>query len=132
MTILDTLRQDYQRFPEAQTYSLYAVDVQFRDPLTQFRGLERYQQMIGFIQTWFIATQMELFEIRQTGDQIHTTWALQWQVPLPWRPQMRITGRSILTLNDAGLIVSHVDEWDCSRWAVVKQVFSLKTTNSPE
>jgi hypothetical protein len=121
--ILETLRQDYQRFPEAQTYSLYAEDVQFRDPLTQFQGLKRYQQMIGFIQTWFIAPQMALFEIRQTGNQIYTAWSLQWLAPLPWKPQMQITGRSVLTLNEAGLIASHVDEWDCSRWAVLKQVF---------
>jgi hypothetical protein len=123
MTLLDTLRQDYQRFPEAQTYSLYAADVQFQDPLTHFRGVKRYQQMIQFIQTWFIEPKMELFSIQQTDHHIHTTWSLQWRAPLPWRPQMLITGRSILTLNQAGLIASHVDEWDCSRWAVLKQVF---------
>jgi Uncharacterized conserved protein (DUF2358) len=130
MTLLETLRQDYQRFPEAQTYSLYAADVQFRDPLTEFRGLKRYQKMIRFIQTWFIQTKMELFEIQQVGNQIHTTWSLQWLAPLPWRPQMQVTGRSILTLNEAGLITSHVDEWDCSRWAVIQQLFSSSSQPS--
>ena len=67
MDIIEILRQDYQRFPVDQTYSIYAENVYFQDPLNKFRGVERYRQMIGFIKQWFINPQLELHEINQTG-----------------------------------------------------------------
>jgi hypothetical protein len=130
MNIIQALKQDYDRFPQDQTYNLYAADVYFRDPLTQFRGLGRYQRMIQFIQTWFINTQMELHEIEQQADQIRTRWTLSWQAPLPWKPKLSISGRSELQLNAAGLICAHIDYWDCSRWAVVKQLFGASCNPS--
>lgn len=123
MNIVEILKQDYQRFPREQTFSIYAPEVYFKDPLNEFRGCDRYQQMIGLIQTWFIEPQMELLQIEQTGDRITTRWILRWIAPLPWRPRMAIPGRSELQLNDAGLIVSHIDFWDCSRWDVLKQLW---------
>ena len=48
MDILDILQHDYARFPEAQSFEIYAEDVFFQDPLNQFRGIARYKKMIGF------------------------------------------------------------------------------------
>ena len=124
MNIVEALKTDYERFPEDQTYSLYAEDVFFKDPLTSFSGVARYRSMIHFIARWFKAVQMELHSIQQTGDRIDTTWTLQWVAPMPWQPTMSISGRSELTLNEVGLIRSHVDYWDCSRLDVLKQLFS--------
>ncbi len=121
--LIATLKQDYQSFPQQQTYDLYAPDVQFRDPLNTFQGVERYQRMIAFIERWFINVQMDLHDICQDSDQILTQWTLSWQAPLPWRPQIAISGRSELTLNSQGLIQSHIDYWNCSRWDVLKQLF---------
>lgn len=123
MTILEQLQQDYARFPNDQSFELYAEDVYFKDPLNQFHGVAKYRDMIGFIQKWFINTRMDVHGIEQQGNEIHTRWTLYWQAPLPWKPQMAITGRSDLTLNEAGLVCSHIDYWDCSRLAVLKQLF---------
>ncbi|MGF1513566.1 MAG: DUF2358 domain-containing protein [Elainellaceae cyanobacterium] len=122
--IVERLRADYARFPADQSYDLYAADVYFKDPLNEFRGCDRYRQMIGFIQQWFEEPQMDLHDISQTGQTIRTDWTLSWTTPLPWQPRIAIPGWSELGLNDAGLIVSHVDYWHCSRWDVVKQHFS--------
>ena len=119
--ILEQLKADYARFPRDQTYSLYAPEVYFKDPMTEFRGVERYQQMIGFIQTWFRNCQMEVHEIQASGNQIRTEWTLRWNTPLPWQPRISIPGWSELTLNEQGLIASHIDYWHCSRWDVVRQ-----------
>ena len=121
MDIVEILKQDYQRFPIDQTYSIYAKDVYFQDPLNKFRGIERYKKMIGFIQTWFIATKMDLHNIYRSGDTIKTEWTLSWNTPLPWKPRIAIPGWSELKLNSQGLIVSHVDYWNCSRLDVLKQ-----------
>jgi hypothetical protein len=123
MNIVEALKTDYARFPEDQTYSLYAEDVFFKDPLTSFYGVARYRSMIQFIARWFRAIEMELHSIQQTDQCIDTTWTLRWVAPIPWQPHMAISGRSALMLNDAGLIRSHVDDWDCSRLDVLKQLF---------
>lgn len=123
MTILDAIKQDYQQFPYHQTYSLYAADVVFKDPMTQFQGLQRYQQMIGWMARWFLDIHLVLHEIHQTNDRIETRWTLSWTSPLPWKPRITISGRSELCLNADNLIVSHTDYWDCTRLAVLRQHF---------
>ncbi|ASC70504.1 hypothetical protein XM38_014430 [Halomicronema hongdechloris C2206] len=122
MDILERLKQDYQRFPEDQSYDLYADQVYFQDPLNRFRGLARYRQMIQFIRRWFIDIDLQLHAIDRHADQIVTRWTLAFTAPLPWRPRIAIPGHSELQLNPAGQIISHIDYWDCSRWAVLRQV----------
>lgn len=126
MDIIQTLRADYARFPKNQTYDLYAEDVYFKDPMTEFRGCDRYKAMIQFIDTFFLNCQMDLQAIRQEGNLIRTDWTLHWNTPLPWKPHIAIPGWSELTINDNGLIVSHIDYWHCSRLDVLKQHFAFK------
>ncbi|MBD2059861.1 DUF2358 domain-containing protein [Oculatella sp. FACHB-28] len=126
MNIVETLKDDYSRFPKDQTYSLYAGDVYFKDPMNQFRGCDRYKLMIGFIDTWFINPKMDLHQIQQMGNQIRTEWTLSWNTPLPWKPRIAIAGWSELEINQDGLICAHIDYWHCSRLDVVKQHFFLK------
>ncbi|MEH2377460.1 MAG: DUF2358 domain-containing protein [Nostoc sp.] len=123
MDIIEILKKDYQRFPLNQTYSIYAPDVYFQDPLNKFRGVKRYKEMINFIQTWFLDPKMDLHNIQRLGDTIKTEWTLSWNTPLPWKPRISIPGWSELGINSDGLIVSHVDYWNCSRLDVVKQHF---------
>jgi hypothetical protein len=131
MNIIEILQEDYQRFPRDQTYDIYAKDVYFKDPMTEFRGIKRYQAMIGFMTHWFQNIQMELHNIEQISDRtepprdrIETRWTLSWTTPLPWQPRIAISGRSELILNEQNLIISHIDDWDCSRWDVLRQHFS--------
>lgn len=132
MDLLAILRQDYDRFPQDQTYDIYAEDVFFRDPLNQFRGIQRYQQMIGFMQRWFLETKLELHEIQQQDDRIRTDWTLRWVAPLPWRPHLAISGWSELTLNAEGKIVSHIDYWHSSPWQVLQQLWTSRSSGSGE
>lgn len=120
--ILQILTADYQRFPENQTFSIYAEDVYFKDPLNEFRGCDRYRQMIGFIRTWFQDVHMDVHQIQRSGSQIRTDWTLRWTAPVPWKPAMAIAGWSELSLNDQELIVAHIDYWHCSRLDVLKQL----------
>ncbi|MBD2384774.1 DUF2358 domain-containing protein [Cylindrospermum sp. FACHB-282] len=121
MDIIQILKDDYQRFPLNQTYSIYATDVYFQDPLNRFRGVKRYKQMIDFIKTWFLNPKMDLHNIQQLGDTIKSEWTLSWNTPLPWKPRISISGWSELGLNSEGFIASHIDYWHCSRLDVLKQ-----------
>lgn len=121
MDILEILKADYRNFPKNQTYSLYARNVYFKDPMNEFRGCDRYQKMIHFIETWFIDPKLDLHKIQQTDNQIRSDWTLSWNTPLPWKPRITISGWSELQLNHEGAIVSHIDYWNCSRLDVLKQ-----------
>jgi hypothetical protein len=128
MDIIQILKEDYQRFPADQTYSIYAKDVFFKDPLNQFRGIDRYKQMISFINSWFNEVQMDLHEIHRSEDTIKTRWTLNWTTPLPWKPRIAIPGWSELKLNADELISSHIDYWNCSRLDVLGQHLLPKKT----
>ena len=128
MDIIEILKQDYKKFPLDQTYSIYAKDVYFQDPMNRFRGIDRYQKMIGFMNTFFKDIKLDLHSISQSSDRIETKWTLSWTVPVPWQPRIAIAGWSELKLDTDGLICSHIDYWNCSRLDVLKQlVFPVKT-----
>lgn len=123
MNTLEVLQADYQRFPHRQTFEIYADDVYFKDPMNQFRGRDRYKLMIKLIETFFLNCRMEVHGIQQTNNLIRSDWTLTWNTPLPWKPQIAIPGWSELTIDDRGLITSHIDYWRCSRLDVLKQHF---------
>ncbi len=129
MEIIEIIKQDYQRFPNDQTYSIYIEDVYFKDPLNEFRGVDRYKQNINLIATWFQDIKLDLHEIRldpygirvAARDIIHTEWTLNMNSPLPWKPRLAIPGRSELQVNRDELIISHIDYWHISRFDLLKQ-----------
>ena len=72
MDIVENLTADYQRFPANQTYSLYAQDVFFHDPLNKFRGIKKYKAMIGFINIFLL---IQKWICRQL---------IEWETQLKW------------------------------------------------
>ncbi|MFW6295625.1 MAG: DUF2358 domain-containing protein [Halothece sp.] len=124
MNILEILKQDYQRFPDNQTYDIYSENVYFKDPVNEFRGVKRYQKMIHFLGNFFNNVQMDVHDIRREGNTIYTDWTLHLTPPLPWKPRLSIPGRSELKLNENDQITAHIDYWHISRWDVLKQNFS--------
>lgn len=125
MNLVEIIKQDYQQFPENQTYSIYAKNVHFKDPVYDFYGLKKYQQMIVFLKKWFKNLHLELHEIKETENQIDTRWTMSWNSPLPWQPFISVSGRSELKLKD-NLIIGHYDYWDKSFWDMIKQHFIIK------
>jgi hypothetical protein len=126
MDILKILEQDYHNFPKNQHFELYADQVYFKDPLTEFRGSDRYQKLIGFMAKWFQAIELELHSIDQNEDLITTRWTLSWITPVPWQPHIQISGQSELKLDIDQKICSHIDYWDCSPWQVLAQHFRVQ------
>ena len=117
------LREDYERFPENQTYEIYAEDVYFKDPLNEFRGVKKYRAMIKFLSTFFGNVQMDVHDVTTKDNSIETEWTLNMTSPLPWQPRLSIPGRSELGINQDNQIASHVDYWHISPWSVLGQNF---------
>ena len=121
--LVEILREDYQRFPDDQTYDIYAEDIYFKDPLNEFNGVKKYRAMIGFLGTFFGDVKMDVRNVSKEGDVIKTEWTLNMTSPLPWKPRLSIPGWSELGVSDRNLIASHVDYWHISRWEVLRQNF---------
>ncbi len=130
MDILETIKQDYQRFPQNQTYSIYAPDVYFKDPLNEFKGIDRYRKMIGFLEGFFRDIVLELHDIQQNDDTITTEWTLNMTPPLPWKPRIFIPGWTELKLNSDRQISSHIDRWHISPFNVLLQIFFWRKKGS--
>lgn len=124
MKITEIVKHDYQNFPQQQTYSIYAENVYFEDPLNKFTGLKRYQKMIKLIETLFKNIHLELHSIEQKEKTIITEWTLNMTSPLPWKPRLSIPGWSELKLNEQELIISHCDRWEITPWQLLLQNFS--------
>ena len=134
-SIISVLKSDYERFPKNQTYDIYAEDVYFKDPTSEFRGLARYRKTIAFIDRWFRTPVLTLHSIKvldnEPGDRadtpspttIRTDWTLTWTTPLPWQPRISIAGWSELGLNNDYAIASHIDYWHCTLVDVITQHF---------
>lgn len=121
--LISILREDYARFPKNQTYDIYADNVYFKDPLNEFRGVKKYRLMISFLGIFFNNIKMEVHSVERKGELIQTEWTLRMTPPLPWQPRLAIPGKSELKVNQANLIVSHIDYWHISRWSVLRQNF---------
>jgi hypothetical protein len=50
--------------------------------MTEFRGIDRYQQMIGFMARFFNNIQLDLHDIQQHNQDIRTDWTLCLDAPL--------------------------------------------------
>lgn len=121
--LIAILQADYNRFPDNQTYNIYADDVYFKDPLTEFRGVKRYRTMIDFLQRFFSNIELEIHGVESAAELIKTEWTLNMTAPLPWQPRLSIPGRSELRVNSKNLIISHIDYWHISPWSVLRQNF---------
>jgi len=130
MDILEILNRDYQQFPENQTYGIYAEDVYFKDPLNQFKGVDRYKQNIDLIARWFEDIELEVRDLKKVEETIYSEWTLYMNSPLPWKPRLAIPGKSELKLNSDNLIVSHIDYWDIPPFEVLKQNFFPQQDNN--
>ncbi|MDJ0902825.1 MAG: DUF2358 domain-containing protein [Xenococcus sp. MO_188.B8] len=127
--LVQIIKQDYQNFPNEQTYSIYAEDVYFEDPLNKFQGITRYQKMIGFLGRFFHNIDLELHNISQEKNIIKTEWTLKMTSSLPWKPRLVIPGWSKLTINQENLITAHCDFWNIAPIKVLLQNFRFLQDN---
>ncbi|KAL9269191.1 hypothetical protein AKJ16_DCAP22809 [Drosera capensis] len=95
-------------------HTVYDDQVKFQDPITKYECLSGYLFNIAILKNLF-NPDIQLHWVKQTGPcEITARWAMVARYALlPWKPELIITGTSIMEVNQVtGKIFNHVDYWD--------------------
>lgn len=115
------LLREYTSFFSPMEKSYYSNNVVFTDPLTQFTGIDKYQNNVDMLagrtalgKLLFKDASINLHNIeRLSNGQIQTRWTLRVTVKIiPWQPTARFSGVSIYTFDELGKISKQDDFWD--------------------
>ncbi|XP_022144957.1 uncharacterized protein LOC111014503 isoform X2 [Momordica charantia] len=114
--LVDFLYEDLRHVFDAQGIDPTAYDehVRFRDPITKYNGIRGYMLNIALLRQLF-RPQFLLHWVKKTGPyEITTRWtAVMKFVLLPWKPELVLTGTSIMDIDpETGKFCNHVDLWD--------------------
>lgn len=97
--------------------------VQWSSPVVNADSRAGVVEALGAF-TGFMLEPVVLFtgEVEDGDGLVRLEWLLSFVWPTPWRPQVTLSGRSLLTLSPGKeSIVKIVDEWDASPWNAVRQ-----------
>jgi len=116
------IRKEYASFFAPMERKFYSKEVEFVDPLSAFKGVDKYQGNIDFLagrtplgRLLFRDASIAMHDMADLPDgRIQTRWTLQLSVrALPWQPRARFTGVSIYTVDRAkGVVLKQEDFWD--------------------
>ena len=99
-----------------EDFSIYSQNVQFRDPLASYTGIDTYKKALRLLKDSKIsnAVQFETHDVCIAAKGlVRARWTLSAACPLlPWTPRVLFTGVSIYTLDAVGKVVKHIDQWD--------------------
>ncbi len=125
--ILDTLQRDLPTLFERDiSYDIYSPDIFFQDPVNSFKGKLNYRIIfwtlrfhgrLFFTNLWF-----DLHAVYPVDAQtIRADWTVRGTLRLPWKAAIFFNGYSIYSLNADRLIDRHIDTWDRSPQAILRQ-----------
>lgn len=108
------------------TYDIYSREVEFRDPVNHFKGKFNYRIIFWTLRfhgkLFFTELYFDLHRVHQASpDIIRADWTVRGTLRVPWKAKLFFNGYSIYTLNEDGLIITHVDTWDRSPKEILKQ-----------
>jgi Uncharacterized conserved protein (DUF2358) len=127
--LIATLWQDLPTLFERDiSYDIYSADIEFRDPVSQFKGKFSYRIIFWTLRfhgsLFFTDLHFDLHDVKADPDQtIRADWTVRGTLRLPWRTQLLFNGYSLYLLNSEGLIDQHIDTWDHPPLEILKQFF---------
>lgn len=126
-SVIATLQRELPTlFEQDLTYDIYTPDIFFKDPVNTFKGKFNYRIIFWTLRfhsrLFFTELYFDLHDVRQhTPDQIRADWTVRGKLRLPWPTQMLFNGFSIYKLTPDARIYEHIDTWDRSPAAVLRQ-----------
>ncbi|MBW4469647.1 MAG: DUF2358 domain-containing protein [Stenomitos rutilans HA7619-LM2] len=126
-TAIATLQHDLPTlFERDLSYDIYSREIAFRDPVNHFKGKFNYRIIFWTLrfhgQLFFTELHFDLHSVQQANlETIRADWTVRGTLRVPWNAKLLFHGYSIYTLNQDGLIITHVDTWDRSPREILKQ-----------
>ena len=119
-------------FEKDLTYDIYTSDIYFTDPVNTFKYKFNYRIIFWTLRfhgrLFFTDLHFDLHEVKQLNqDTILATWTVRGTLRLPWKTHLFFNGESHYSLTPEGLIYKHVDTWDRSPQAILKQFLPGQT-----
>ncbi len=108
----------FDEFSEAAVASikfLYAVDVYFRDPFQEVRGIAELERIFGHMYVTLHEPKFQIIETIEQGSDAFLTWDFVFRFKR-FSPTLTrtIRGSSHLKFNADGKVVYHRDYWDAA------------------
>ncbi|MBW4692507.1 MAG: DUF2358 domain-containing protein [Lyngbya sp. HA4199-MV5] len=122
-----TLQHDLPMLFERDiAYDIYSQAIDFRDPVNRFKGKFNYRIIFWTLRfhgrLFFTDLHFDLHRVQQaTPETIRADWTVRGTLRVPWKATLFFNGYSLYTLNEDGLITTHVDTWDRSPKEILKQ-----------
>eukprot|EP00892_Ulva_mutabilis_P009912 jgi/Ulvmu1/7293/UM035_0081.1 len=121
--LMETLQEDSPNLftDQGMDLSIYANDVDFKDPITDYSDIQGFDKNLKFLKSAFNPS-YKMLDIRQISDtEVEARWSMGFDV-LPiknspmgkyWQPRMEFTGTTIYGIDpETGLVNRHYDTWD--------------------
>ncbi|MBD2038556.1 DUF2358 domain-containing protein [Leptolyngbya sp. FACHB-321] len=122
-----TLQHDLPTLFERDiSYDIYSRDIDFRDPVNQFKGKFNYRIIFWTLRfhgrLFFTELAFDLQNVEATNQTtIRADWTVRGTLRVPWKAKLFFNGYSLYTLDQDALICEHVDTWDRSPGAILQQ-----------
>ncbi len=117
-TVIDRLVPFFEGMrPEsiARLGEFYAVDVYFKDPFNEVRGLAQLQHVFSHMYVTLDQPRFVVTERVEGASQCFLTWNFEYRFKNSSKSDIQtIRGGSHLKLNEDGLIDYHRDYWDAA------------------
>jgi hypothetical protein len=126
-TLITTLKHDLPTLFETDiSYDIYTSDINFKDPVNQFKGKFNYRIIFWTLRfhsrLFFKQIYFDLHDVYSQDEQtIIANWTVKGTLRLPWKTQLLFNGYSTYKINESGLIYDHVDVWDRKPKEILKQ-----------
>ncbi|NET60995.1 MAG: DUF2358 domain-containing protein [Symploca sp. SIO2E6] len=127
--VIETLQQDLPTlFKQDISYNIYTKDIEFRDPISRFRGKFNYRIIFWTLRfhagLFFQEIYFDVHDVHQQDQEtIKVNWTVRGILSLPWQPRLFFNGNSTYKLTEDGLIYNHLDTWDRKPGEIWQQFF---------
>ncbi|KAK5125998.1 hypothetical protein LTR85_011353 [Meristemomyces frigidus] len=117
--LIDDILLLYQAKPTHESYSHYAEDAVFHDPVSLARGKESIMSQFNGMPKIFAESTTEHYALLSDSTpqeiKLNLTQNYVFKSPIPFKSkgtEKPVNSKITLRLNESGKIVEHIEEWD--------------------
>ncbi|KAJ8601056.1 hypothetical protein CTAYLR_004484 [Chrysophaeum taylorii] len=119
-TLVERLRSDVYEKQYLWTGQIdpevYAEDCTFRDPTLEFTGLSQFERNVRLLEPYLGLIRSKRVALRDlrviNADTVEARWRMEGTLGVPWRPRLRLDGRTTFTSGEDGRVTLYDEFWE--------------------